>query len=523
METPARHSFTLDGATKVFPIPSNLKGDNYVRIEVDGVIIVDRQKYDIVNNSIVMNFIEDVPDGSQLDVLVVQSAEAIGSLAITTNIDIVATNIDTINTVGSSIASVNTAAANIVDIQNAEENAAAALASKIAAAASQTAAATSATSAATSATSSATSATASATSATAATTQATAAATSASSVLASEVAAASQASASATSAANAATSATSAATGATTATTKAAEASTSASNALTSETNASASATNASASASAAGTSESNAATSATGASTSATTATTQAGVATTQASNASGSAVSAQASLDTFTGQYVSQATAPTVSLDVGDLWFDTTASRLKVYSGTGFVIAGSAVSGVENSVEYTATAGQTSFAAIYDAGNLMVYLNGIRLDGADYTATDGANVVLDTGATVGDTVFIQSFGTFVVADHYTKGVADLRFLTPTGDGSALTGIDALPDQATHTGKFLGTDGTDATWNTIAGGGPSLGTDSIIRTNAQTISEDITIPVGTNGMSIGDITIADTYTVTVDGRWVVI
>ena len=56
-----------------------------------------------------------------------------------------------------------------------------------------------------------------------------------------------------------------------------------------------------------------------------------------------------------------------------------------------------------------------------------------------------------------------------------------------------------------------------------VDAGGPGLGTDSIIRTNIQTISENITIPVGTNGMSIGDITVADTYTVTVNGRWVVI
>jgi len=56
-----------------------------------------------------------------------------------------------------------------------------------------------------------------------------------------------------------------------------------------------------------------------------------------------------------------------------------------------------------------------------------------------------------------------------------------------------------------------------------VGAGGPSLGTDAIIRTNGQTISENITIPATTNGMSIGDITVADGYTVTVNGRWVVI
>ena len=276
METPARHSFTLDGTTRVFPIPSNLKGDNYVRLEVDGAIINDRSKYDIVNNAIVFNNAADVPSGSQLDVLVVQSEEAIGQLAITSNIDIVASNIDDVNTVGASIAAVNTNAANITVIQTAETNAASALASKNAAAASQAAAATSATNAATSATASATSASNSATSATASAASATTATT--------------QATAAGTSATNASNSATAAATSATNASNSATAASTSASQAASSATSASTSASNAA-------TSATNASNSASSASSSASTATTQAGIATTQASNAASSASSASTS----------------------------------------------------------------------------------------------------------------------------------------------------------------------------------------------------------------------------------
>ena len=40
--------------------------------------------------------------------------------------------------------------------------------------------------------------------------------------------------------------------------------------------------------------------------------------------------------------------------------------------------------------------------------------------------------------------------------------------------------------------------------------GGPSLGTSSVIRTNANTISEDITFASNTNGISAGPISIAD-------------
>ncbi len=116
METPSRHSFDLDGSLRIFPIPSPIKGDNYCRLEVDSVIVNDRAKYDIVNNSIVFLSVADVPNGSVLDVLVVQSEESIGQLAISSNMDIVAQNIVDINIVGSNIADVNTVADADTDI-----------------------------------------------------------------------------------------------------------------------------------------------------------------------------------------------------------------------------------------------------------------------------------------------------------------------------------------------------------------------------------------------------------------------
>ena len=55
--------------------------------------------------------------------------------------------------------------------------------------------------------------------------------------------------------------------------------------------------------------------------------------------------------------------------------------------------------------------------------------------------------------------------------------------------------------------------------------GGPALGTDSIIRTNAQNIAEDITFAGTENGMTAGPITIDDTHTVTVTSgsTWTVV
>tara|TARA_B100000795_G_scaffold182307_1_gene138181 strand:+ start:300 stop:563 length:264 start_codon:yes stop_codon:yes gene_type:complete len=58
---------------------------------------------------------------------------------------------------------------------------------------------------------------------------------------------------------------------------------------------------------------------------------------------------------------------------------------------------------------------------------------------------------------------------------------------------------------------------------SSVALGGPSLGTASIIRTNANTINENITIPANTNGMSAGPITIANNKTVTIAGTWSIV
>jgi hypothetical protein len=70
--------------------------------------------------------------------------------------------------------------------------------------------------------------------------------------------------------------------------------------------------------------------------------------------------------------------------------------------------------------------------------------------------------------------------------------------------------------------------DGTgSAGWSPISGGGPSLGSDSVIRTNPNTISENITVGPSAgsefaNGMSAGPMTIGNGYTVTVEsgGAW---
>ena len=144
----------------------------------------------------------------------------------------------------------------------------------------------------------------------------------------------------------------------------------------------------------------------------------------------------------------------------------------------------------GIRNRFIYQATAGQTSFSGS-DANSLSltypdgeyvdVYQNGILLKPAtDYTATSGTTVVLVTGASVNDVIEIIVYDAFSIANSYTKAEADTRY-------------------------------------------PFLGNDSIIRTNGQTISADITISSTTNALSAGPITVGASATLTVNGFYTIL
>jgi hypothetical protein len=147
-------------------------------------------------------------------------------------------------------------------------------------------------------------------------------------------------------------------------------------------------------------------------------------------------------AGVNSFAERYRILSTAPTSSNDIGDLYFDTTANELKVYKSSGWAAAGSTVNGTSNRFEYTATAGQTTFTGAdsnsatmaYDAGFIDVYLNGVKLANADYTATTGTSVVLGTGASVNDILMVVAYGTFQLANISIKDLTD----TPAAIGSA-------------------------------------------------------------------------------------
>jgi hypothetical protein len=110
-----------------------------------------------------------------------------------------------------------------------------------------------------------------------------------------------------------------------------------------------------------------------------------------------------------------------------VGDLYFDTSTNTMKVYAQSGWTAAGSSVNGTADRFNYTATAGQTTFTGAddnnntlaYDGGYADIYMNGVKLAPADYTATSGTSVVLASGAALNDAIEIIAYGTFTLSNQ--------------------------------------------------------------------------------------------------------
>ena len=133
-----------------------------------------------------------------------------------------------------------------------------------------------------------------------------------------------------------------------------------------------------------------------------------------------------------------------------------------------------------------FTATSGQTSFAtAGYTAGFVDVYMNGVRLvDGTDFTATNGSDVVLTSGAATGD-------------------IIDVLMFTAVDLATAVGG-----------GRYKGERGTL---------GPAAAAGDIFRVNEQTLNANVTIDATENASCAGPLTLATGVTLTVNGNLTVV
>ena len=359
-----------------------------------------------------------------------------------------------------------------------------------AAGSSASAAAASATAAASSATAAATSATSAGTSATTATTKAGEAATSATGAASSATSATSSASTATTKASEASTSATASATSATASASSATSASSSATSATSSASTATTKASEASASASTATTKASEASTSATAAATSATASATSATASASSATASAASAAAAAATKDSIDEFYLgAQSSNPTVdnngdAVTAGDWYFNTTSNETRIYNGSAWQVT-----------------------AIASAGLLTVANNLSDLASA---TTSRTNLGLGTAATTAATAYVAQTGT-------TASATVPNGTTAQRDGSPANGMFRYNSTLSEFEGYAA-----GAWGSI-GGGASAG--GAIYENTDDITDNYTLTTGSNGMSVGPITIAATKTVTVPSgqRWVIL
>ena len=88
------------------------------------------------------------------------------------------------------------------------------------------------------------------------------------------------------------------------------------------------------------------------------------------------------------------------------------------------------------------------------------------------------------------------------------------------TGDGSALTGIDALPSQTSQSGKYLTTNGTTPSWNTLDTDANS--TTKGLYEMSNTISTYV-IGANNNAISGSPVTVTGSVTIPSTSTWTIV
>ena len=112
--------------------------------------------------------------------------------------------------------------------------------------------------------------------------------------------------------------------------------------------------------------------------------------------------------------------------ALTTGMLYFNTTDNEMRIYDGGNWIAASAAGSASFVEYKYVASGGQTTFTGSdangatlsYTVSNVHVFLNGVRLDASDMTATNGTSIVLGSGAVANDELVIIAWKSFTVSD---------------------------------------------------------------------------------------------------------
>jgi len=142
-----------------------------------------------------------------------------------------------------------------------------------------------------------------------------------------------------------------------------------------------------------------------------------------------------------------------------------------------------------------FTATAAQTTFTVSYTVGLIQVYVNGVFLNGADYTATNGTSIVLAVGCNAGDIVEALAFSSFSVASTVSSFSGGTTGLTPS---TGTTGNVTLGGTLAVANGGTGVTTSTGSGNVVLSTSPTLVTPILGTPTSGTLTNATGLPLTT-------------------------
>jgi len=152
---------------------------------------------------------------------------------------------------------------------------------------------------------------------------------------------------------------------------------------------------------------------------------------------------------------------------------------------------------------VYQTATAGQTTFSVSYTINDIDIFLNGVKLQSSDYTASDGATVVLNTACVAGDNLEFNTFNSPITSTFSFGTVFDTIGYTTTTTSTSQTSIISLSSTIYRAVEYTiqVTQGTNYKISTVVlihdGTTPTISEQNIISIGVDPASYDASISGG--------------------------
>ena len=278
---------------------------------------------------------------------------------------------------------------------------------------------------------------------------------------------------------------------------------------------------------------------------------------------------------INDFNARYRVNAGEPGSSNDEGDLVYDTTANKMKVYDGSSWgevastgefkflflcPAGGSGAPTINGSIatyDLREASNSGTAASVTIAAQLLVSVNGViqkansgtSAPSEGFALVDANTIVFGTNLPTGADVFIIQIGSSVTVPTPGDGTVTTAKIgsgavtTAKIADSAVTTVKVADDAVTlaklaglargkiiygdssgnpaalslgSSGQTLVSDGTDISWGDAAAGATGGGSDKIFWENGQTVTTNYTITNNYNAMSAGPITINNGISVTI-------